>query len=67
MSGEVLTIAALRQAIEELKRADSCTLTVKTPEEAIRMTRDDPFGAAWFVGDEYILLAVTPELSVRVR
>jgi hypothetical protein len=66
MSNDVLTIAALRQALEVMKQADSRILTVKTPEEAMRMTRDDPFGAVWAVGDEYILLVADPQQSVRV-
>lgn len=53
-----LTLAQLRNAVARLKQHALPAVTVVSEAEAQAMTRDDPAGHVWHVGEQYYLLPV---------
>ena len=55
-----LMFSMLRECIEDAERAQVKPLVVETAEQAAELTKRDPFGTVWEVGDEYYWIETSP-------
>lgn len=50
-----LTLEKIRSAADLMRKNDIPACVVKTKKEALEMTRNDPGGREWKVGEEYYM------------
>jgi len=64
---EKLVVKELRKAIALLKKNKIEPLEVLTKEQALQMSKNDPTGSEWRVGDKYFLAKINENITLALK